>query len=99
MESVENKELVNEMVRQLKAEMRTREVRFRYTKKNGEIREALGTLNSEIYGSENEPSGNGKPTPENQVRYYDLNSNGWRSFLAENLIDFKDNDMTLDNLN
>ena len=58
-------------------------------KKNGELREALGTLNSEIYGKENEPNGTGKFVPENQVRYYDLNSQGWRSFIAENLIDFE----------
>lgn len=89
MVSQDNKELMEYMVRNLKSEMRKREVKFRYNKKNGELREALGTLNSEIYGKENEPNGTGKFVPENQVRYYDLNSQGWRSFIAENLIDFE----------
>lgn len=89
MESQYNKELMDDMVCNLKSEMRKREVKFRYNKKNGELREALGTLNSEIYGEENEPFGNGKSVSENQVRYYDLNSKGWRSFIADNLIDFE----------
>ncbi len=86
MESLENKELVNEMVHQLKAEMRLREVKFKYQKKDGTIRDAVGTLNSEIYGNENEPTGSNRSIPENQVRYFDTVSQGWRSFLAENLI-------------
>lgn len=89
MESIENKELVQDMVRQLKAEMKVREVKFTYQKKDGSIRDAKGTLNSEIYGKENAPIGRGKNIPENQIRYYDTNSGGWRSFLSENLIDFE----------
>ena len=78
-----------EMVKELKNELRKREVRFKYQKKDGSTRDAIGTLNSKIYGKENEPTGNGKVVPENQVRYYDLNSEGWRSFLSENLISFE----------
>ena len=81
MESIENKELVKSMAFELKAKMREGEVKFKYTKKNGEIREALGTLNSDVYGKENEP--------ENQIRYYDLNSKGWRSFIIDNLISYE----------
>ena len=89
MESIENKELVKSMAFELKAKMREGEVKFKYTKKNGEIREALGTLNSDVYGKKNEPTGNGYKAPENQIRYYDLNSNGWRSFLIDNLISYE----------
>ena len=87
MENFENKEIVNEIVKLLKTEMRAREVKFRYQKKDGSIRDAVGTLNSKIYGSENEPAGTAKSIPENQIRYFDTNSKGWRSFLTENLID------------
>lgn len=89
MESTENKELVKNMAFELKAKMREGEVKFKYTKKNGEIREALGTLNSDVYGKENEPTGTGYSVPENQIRYYDLNSKGWRSFIIDNLISYE----------
>ena len=64
-------------------------VKFKYRKKNGEEREALGTLNEDIMGKENMTKGEGKEYPENQIRYYDLVSNGWRSFLSENLISWE----------
>ena len=75
----------------LKNKMREGEVQFIYKKKNGEERMALGTLNKELYGKENEPKGTEKPYPENVVRYYDMNSAGWRSFIAENLVSVETN--------
>lgn len=75
-----------DFAKELKQELRKREVKFSYWKKNGSVREARGTLNSEVYGKDNEPSGSSRSVPENQVRYYDLDAQGWRSFLAENLI-------------
>ena len=75
-----------DLAKELKQELRKREVKFSYWKKDGSVREARGTLNSEIYGKDNEPTGSGRPIPENQVRYYDLDAQGWRSFLSENLI-------------
>ena len=86
MENLTNKEVIEELVRELKRELRNREVKFKYWKKDGSVRDARGTLNSEVYGKENEPSGSNRPVPENQVRYYDLDAQGWRSFLTENLI-------------
>lgn len=74
------------LVEQLKEKLRNGEVKFTYKKKNGEGRTARGTLNKEIYGEANEPKGTAKSVPENQVRYFDLDSNGWRSFITENLI-------------
>ena len=66
-------------------------VNFKYKKKNGEIRDAKGTLNVEIMGEENTPKGTGYDIVDTNIRYYDLNSEGWRSFIAENLIEWNNN--------
>lgn len=63
-------------------------VKFSYKKKNGEIRTATGTLNVDVMGEENAPSGKIESYNEDTIRYYDLNSEGWRSFLVENFIEF-----------
>ena len=63
-------------------------VNFKYKKKNGEIRDAKGTLNVEVMGEENTPKGTGYDIVDTNIRYYDLNSEGWRSFIAENLIEW-----------
>lgn len=64
-------------------------VEFTYTKKNGEVREAKGTTKAELLPvvEEAEKQEKHKHTCHNEdrVTYYDLNSNGWRSFLFENL--------------
>lgn len=80
------KENNEDLVKKLKEELHNGEVKFSYYKKDGSVREARGTLNPNIYGKEHEPTGNGHPVPENQIRYYDLDAQGWRSFLIENLI-------------
>ena len=64
-------------------------VEFKYKKKNGEERTARGTLNIEVMGEENTPKGTGYEITDSNIRYYDLNSEGWRSFIAENLIEWK----------
>lgn len=66
-------------------------VNFKYKKKNGEIRDAKGTLNVEIMGEENTPKGTGYDIVDTNIRYYDLNSEGWRSFITENLIEWNNN--------
>ena len=66
-------------------------VEFKYSKKNGDIREARGTLNIDIMGKDNAPKGTGYDTNDSNIRYYDLNSEGWRSFITENLIEWKVN--------
>ena len=63
-------------------------VEFMYTKKNGEERTAHGTLNLEVMGEENAPKGTGYEATDNQIRYYDTDSKGWRSFLTENFVDW-----------
>ena len=85
MEQVMENQVVD-LAKELKQELHKREVKFSYWKKDGSVREARGTLNSEVYGKDNEPTGSGHSVPENQVRYYDLDTQGWRSFLSENLI-------------
>ena len=65
-------------------------VEFKYKKKNGEERIAKGTLNEDIIGKENLPKGTGYDITNTNIRYYDLNSEGWRSFLVENFIDWID---------
>ena len=65
-------------------------VEFKYKKKNGEERIAKGTLNEDIIGKENLPKGTGYEITDTNIRYYDLNSEGWRSFLVENFVDWID---------
>lgn len=62
---------------------------FEYKKKNGETRIAHGTLNNEFIGEENLPKGTGYEISDNVIRYFDTDSNGWRSFLVENFVDWK----------
>lgn len=66
-------------------------VEFKYKKKNGDERVAKGTLNVEVMGEENSPKGTGYEITDSNIRYYDLNSKGWRSFVVENLIEWKVN--------
>lgn len=66
-------------------------VNFKYKKKNGEIRDAKGTLNIEVMGKDNAPKGTGYDICDENIRYYDLNSEGWRSFIPENLIEWSNN--------
>ena len=66
-------------------------VEFKYKKKNGEIRSAKGTLNIEVMGEDNAPKCTGYDIVDDNIRYYDLNSEGWRSFIPENLIEWSNN--------
>ena len=83
-----------ETIENLKSQMRNRVVEFSYTKKDGSTRVAKGTLNFDIMGEENQPK-NGVGFPKNGVgydsdtttRYFDINSNGWRSFKNDNFIE------------
>ena len=88
---MEEKQISTEYITKFKNALHKRIVEFKYKKKNGEIRTAYGTLNIDLMGEENAPKGGDiKTGPDNQIRYYDTNSNGWRSFLIENFIDWID---------
>ena len=60
-------------------------VRFSYEKKDGEIRDALGTLNPSIIEEHGGslPKGTGV-THADVFPYWDVNSKGWRGFKIEN---------------
>ena len=88
---MEEKQISTEYITKFKNALHKRIIEFKYTKKNGEIRLAHGTTNADIYGDENTPKKvEGKTYPDNQIRYYDIDSKGWRSFLVENFIDWVD---------
>ena len=57
----------------LKEQLRQGEVKFQFTKKNGEIRDARGTLNMDIIPQENHPKGTTKEVPENFSKILYLN--------------------------
>lgn len=76
-------------IQNFKNALHERTVEFKYKKKDGSIRDAKGTLNIDIMGSENAPTGSGYNVSDTNVRYYDLNSEGWRSFISDNLIEWK----------
>lgn len=58
-----------------------------YTKKDGEFREASATLNQSLIEHCGGKMPNGtKNSPEHIFNYYDLNSEGWRSFDINKLI-------------
>lgn len=65
----------------LYAKMQTSNVRFKYRKVSGEVREAVGTLSAAM-----EVKGTGRPTPADSVLYYDCEAQGWRSFKVCNLV-------------
>lgn len=75
-----------ETIENLKSQMRNGVVEFSYTKKDGSERLAKGTLNFEIMGEENQPKAGVDYDSNNTTRYFDVNSNGWRSFKNENFI-------------
>ena len=88
----EQKEIFIEMekkevnISKFKKALHDGKVKFSYTKKDGSVRDAVGTLNIDIMGKENTPKGTGYEIMDSNIRYYDLNSEGWRSFIVDNLI-------------
>ena len=76
-----------EAINNLKSEMRKGVVEFSYTKKDGSTRIAKGTLNFEIIGEENIPKSGVEYDSETTTRYFDVNSEGWRSFKNDNFIE------------
>ena len=73
----------------IKNRLASGDVHFTYRKKDGTEREAYGTRNTTIITEHNAtPSGNGSEKT-GVITYYDLTSNGWRSFKVENFIGFK----------
>lgn len=76
-----------EAIENLKSQMRTGVVEFSYNKKDGSTRVAKGTLNFDIMGEENQPKNGIDYNSDTTTRYFDINSNGWRSFKNDNFIE------------
>ena len=74
----------------LESEMMKRAMRFRFVKKDGTMREAVGTLQREKMvqadGTLWEPVGEGKPESPVYVKFWDLTVPGWRQFNIFNLV-------------
>ena len=66
--------------------MRSGDVHFRFLKKDGSVREALGTLKSDVI----EPTikGSGRVTPKNLVAFFDVEKGAWRSFDVNNFLGY-----------
>lgn len=63
-------------------------VEFKYTKVNGDERIARGTLHETAITEDGGSMPKGTMTVSDEtIRYYDLNSNGWRSFRVENFVE------------
>lgn len=61
-------------------------VKFVFVKKDGSLRYAAGTTNLNDVPVDMHPTGTMSYNNDLVQRYYDLNSNGWRSFILENLL-------------
>ena len=73
-------------IEELKKKLLEGVVEFSYTKKDGSLRTAKGTLRMGNIPEDQHPNGNGTSVP-GVLRYYDLNSEGWRSFKEDNLVE------------
>ena len=74
----------------LESKMMETAVRFQFKKKDGSVREAVGTLVREKMvqpdGSIWEPLGESRPDVPTLVKYWDLTVQSWRCFNVFNLI-------------
>ena len=66
--------------------LRKHVVYFKFKKKNGDLRRAVGTLISSYLP----PLRGGAPKPEHQMVYYDLEKEHWRSFRSYSFIKILD---------
>lgn len=63
-------------------------VNFTYIKKDGSTREAKGTLQQKFITVSSSIT-NTRSKPDNIIAYWDLDKNGWRSFITDNLQKFE----------
>ena len=74
-----------------RAKLRSGIYRFSYFKKDGGIREAVGTLDPSLIPDDILPKSGMDPdtlAPASTFRYYDLIAGGWRSFCIDLFIGF-----------
>lgn len=74
----------------LESEMLKNAVKFQYRKKDGTIRDAVGTLDRSKMMLEDgtlwEPKGEAKPDVPKLLKYWDLVQMGWRCFDVTNFV-------------
>ena len=74
----------------LQEKMMEQAVKFQFRKKDGSIRDAVGTLKKELMrladGTLYEFKGSAKPAPANTVPFFDCVKGMWRSFIATQFI-------------
>ena len=68
----------------LKMAMKTKEVKFTYTKVNGQLREAKGHLIDSLLPARKNAAG--RKVKFGNMRYFDTDVNDWRSFAIANLV-------------
>lgn len=83
-------EMKADEVMMLESKMLETAVRFQFKKKDGSMREAVGTLKREKMIQEDgkvwEPIGEQKPEVPTLVKYWDMTVQGWRCFNVFNLV-------------
>ena len=83
-------EMKADEVMMLESKMLETAVRFQFKKKDGSMREAVGTLKREKMIQEDgkvwEPVGEQKPEVPTLVKYWDMTVQGWRCFNVFNLV-------------
>lgn len=74
----------------LESKMLEQAVKFQFKKKDGSIRDAVGTLCRSLMKQEDgtlwEPKGEGKPEPATIVRFFDCEKGMWRCFTCTEFI-------------
>ena len=77
MEKINREDIVNRLKRGF--------VRVNFTKKDGEVRDMKCTLVSSLIPQEMLPKGEPNNITESVIRAYDVDANGWRSFVVSNV--------------
>jgi hypothetical protein len=72
-------DMIEILIKRMKQEV----VTFTFTKVDGTIRIARGTLRNDVLP---QTMGTGRPTPDSIQVYYDVDKKSWRSFKKDNLI-------------
>lgn len=74
----------------LESEMLKRAVKFQFRKKDGSVRDAIGTRNRELMVQEDgkvwEPVGAQKPECPTTLGFWDLEKKAWRCLIVSNLV-------------
>lgn len=83
-------EMKADEVMMLESKMLEQAVRFQFRKKDGTIRDAVGTLKRELMKQEDgtiwEPKGESKPEPATVIRFFDCVKGLWRCFTCTEFI-------------